>query len=414
MRDYDPRDEQELDALLQQVDDLLVEPDPEEPDIDQYAPDLSDDDGPMFFQNYSNDYGRQVRNYQNGYGGQEVYREPEPKAPASPIYNADFRTPRREKKPRPEPEYRDYDVPKKEKKPRKKRGCGCLPMLAAAIVLVVAGFFWLFDRPESDVPIGDRKSDTAVILLCGTDISGDRTDTMMLLYLSGSEDRMGLLSLPRDSYTITASGSAAKLNAAYARNGKGAEGMEGLLDYVQEIIGYRPDGYMLVSMELVENVADSMGGVDMEVPMDMEVDGISLNEGFQHLDGEQILTLLRYRAGYWNADLGRVQMQRQVLSQCLEQWLSPEKLFSGVGAMGDVMKNSTTDLSARNLLWIAKTMLGCMGDLRSDTLPGNPDYYDSYGVNYVKLYPDQVAELINDGYNPYQVVITADDLKIAG
>ena len=416
MRKYDPNDDQELDDLLRQVDDLLARDDDRDEqddlDVDQYAPPEARDQAPMFYQNYSNDYGRQVRNYQNGYGGQAVPEEPGPAVPQSPIYNADFRTPRREKKPRPEPEYRDYGVSEPApQKPKKKRGCGCLPMLVTAVLVIVLGVFWLFDRPEAADSIGSRKPDTATILLCGTDIGGNRTDTMMLLYLSGSEKRVGLLSLPRDSYTITSTGDAAKLNSAYVRNGKGEEGMEGLMDYVQEIIGYRPDGYILVDMDLVEDVADAMGGIEMEVPQAMEVDGISLDAGMQQLNGEQILTMLRYRAGYWNADLGRVEMQRQVLSECIKQWLNPSKLLSGMGAMGTAMDDSITSLTARNMLWVVKTVALGMGGLYTETLPGYPEYVD--GVSYYLLSRGDIAALVNESFNPYQVEISPDDLKIA-
>ena len=52
-----------------------------------------------------------------------------------------------------------------------------------------------------------------------------------------------------------------------------------------------------------------------------------------------------------------------------------------------------------------------MDDMTSDTLPGYADMRG--GASYFILYPDQVAQLINDSYNPYTTVIDADDLDIA-
>ena len=52
-----------------------------------------------------------------------------------------------------------------------------------------------------------------------------------------------------------------------------------------------------------------------------------------------------------------------------------------------------------------------MNDMTSDTLPGYPDMRG--GASYFVLYPDQVAELINESYNPYTVAIDVDDLNIA-
>ena len=71
---------------------------------------------------------------------------------------------------------------------------------------------------------------------------------MMLLYLDKDAGEMNLLSLPRDTYT-SMDISVPKLNAAYGLGGGGKAGMERLMDYTEECIGYRPDCYILVDMD---------------------------------------------------------------------------------------------------------------------------------------------------------------------
>ena len=256
------------------------------------------------------------------------------------------------------------------RKRKKKRGCGCLTALLALALVIVGGLCLLVRPPRAEGEQRQRKRDTATILICGTDADGTRTDTMMLLYLSGSERKVNLLSLPRDTYTLTSSGKAAKLNSAYGRNGTGAEGMEVLLDYVRDIIGYRPDGYILLDFTMVPRIVDIMGGVDVEVPMDMDVDEIVLSKGYQHLSGDQVLALLRFRKGYATADLGRIQVQRAVMKAAMEQWLSPAHLVGAVKAVSLLENSSLSSLSTGNYLWVAKTLLLGMSDFRSDTLPG--------------------------------------------
>lgn len=457
----------DLDDLLNQVDDLLKEPQPEpeeEPDsefddfdVDDYTPQDDYDDAPMVYQNYSNRYGADLRNYSNGYGT-GVRQEP-PQRPAQsaiPAYNGDayrrgsrqesrrepkreptrqpnpYQEPTRRAKPCQEPEHEIYldngaealpPVKQKQKKqPEPKRkgymgcmGCGCSTLLvfaglmALAVVLV---FNFIFAPPKSDASIGARKRDTATVLICGTDKDGTRTDTMMLMYLSGSEHKVGLLSLPRDSLTITSGGSYAKLNSAYGRNGTGEEGMEGLLDYVQEIIGYRPDGYILLDMDLVPQIVDAMGGLDVEVPVAFDMDGIHLDEGMQHLAGSQVLCLLRFRSGYAMQDLGRVEVQRAVISAALDQWVSLAHVKDVSTALKLVENYSTTTLNVRNYLWMAKTVLFSRGGISTDTLPGTADYID--GVSYYILDRQDIADLINQDYNPYRVTISPDSLNIAG
>ena len=369
-KNYDP---QELDELVRQIDDLLENSD------------RSSEDEDLTYQNYSNDYGRQVR----------------------------------------QGEYRDYGEARPTQAARKASrrrsgccGCGCATVLATAAALMVAALLFLgsfFRMPQAQTSLGERKPETATILLCGTDKDGTRTDTMMLVYLDGQENRVGLLSLPRDTLTITAKGKRAKLNSAYGRNGCGEEGMEWTLNYVENIIGYRPDGYILVDMELVPKIVDLMGGVDVHLDHHIRVhtDGVEVYvpAGDAHLNGEEVLATLRYRYGYADADLGRVKVQRMVITECMKQWVSPAKLALLPDALELIQEESLTDLSVGNFLWIGKTILAGMNDMTSDTLPGYADMRG--GASYFVLYPDQVAELINESYNPYTVAIDADDLDIA-
>ena len=60
----------------------------------------------------------------------------------------------------------------------------------------------------------------------------------------------------------------------------------------------------------------------------------------------------------------------------------------------------------------AKTLLTARGSFRNDTLPGYPDYRG--GVSYYILDKSDIAELVNESYNPYKVTIDPSDLNIAG
>lgn len=434
----------DLDDLLRQVDDLLEPQQPGAPCDGSYDNDYDDDydgaydpdaygcsDDTMVFQNYSNHYGADLNNYANGYGGRQV-SQPRQERQSIPAYNADFKNAPRESAPqtrrptmgqkaakqRPQPVY-DDPIPPVYGKPKKQRrrgcGCGCSTVLMSLLVLVVVIFgaiSLLFRPPKSPDSIGSRKRDSAAVLLCGVDKDGTRTDTMMLMYMSGSEHKVGLLSIPRDTYVLTSGGYDSKLNAIYGLNNCGTEGMEGLFDHIEDLIGYRPDGYMLVDFDLVPQITDLMGGVTVNVPNEIDEEGIYIPAGEQTLTGEQVLMLLRHRSSYSMADLTRIEVQRSVIKACMEQWLTPSHLSKAFSALDLVENNSISSLSVPNYLWMAKTILLNMGSFSTDTLPGYADMMD--GVSYYFLYPEDVAQLINDSYNPYKVEITSEDLDIAG
>ena len=441
---YPNQNGSDLDDLLRQVDDLLEPQQPGAPCDGAYDNDYDDDydgaydpdaygcsDDTMVFQNYSNHYGADLNNYANGYGGRQV-SQPRQERQSIPAYNADFKNAPRESAPqtrrptmgqkaakqRPQPVY-DDPIPPVYGKPKKQRrrgcGCGCSTVLVSLLVLVVVIFGaiqLLFRPPKSPDSIGSRKRDSAAVLLCGVDKDGTRTDTMMLMYMSGSEHKVGLLSIPRDTYVLTSGGYDSKLNAIYGLNNCGTEGMEGLFDHIEDLIGYRPDGYLLVDFDLVPQITDLMGGVTVDVPIEIDEAGIYIPAGEQTLTGEQVLRLLRHRDSYAMADLTRIEVQRSVIKACMEQWLTPSHLNEAFSALDLVENNSISSLSVPNYLWMAKTILLNMGSFSTDTLPGYADMMD--GVSYYFLYPEDVAQLINDSYNPYKVEITSEDLDIAG
>ena len=340
---------------------------------------------------------------------------PQPEAPReeTPKSQTYYEAPRRETPPAP-------PAPKEPKKKKRRKGCGCLTvlMIPVLILALLIGSLCLYIRaPKTDDPIGARKAGTSAILLCGADLGGVRTDTMMILYVNSISKEAGLMTLPRDTYTRTAYGLDVKLNSAYGRNGGGEEGMEVLLDYVQDILGYRPDGYLLVELPMLEELIDMMGGVDFDVPTTVSFsqseqhDEIYLEPGMQHLDGAAALAVLRFRYGYANQDLGRQDTQKAFLKAAMKQWLT----LDNIGKLSQVLDlfktESLSDLSTGNYLWFAIHLLRCgIGDLRTDTLPGYATYIGDQ--SFYVLYPNEVVELVNEGYNPYKQEITRADVNI--
>lgn len=340
-------------------------------------------------------------------------------AAAAPIhaYNADFM---RDKEKKSSGGSGSDPAPvQKTPKPRRKGGCLKLLLIPVLIIAILVGLFsMLLSQPKTDQPIGERKKGVSAVLLCGADLGGYRTDTMMLLYVDSKNKDVGLLTLPRDTYTVTTGGYDAKLNSAYGRNDCGEEGMAALFDYVQNILGYRPDGYVLVELPTLEKLVDTMGGVDFDVPVTVEFeqskqhDEIHLDPGMQHLDGAAAMAVLRYRYGYYNQDIGRQDTQKAFLKAALKQWMTPGNL----GKVKDVLKllreETMTDLSDRNFYWLAWNVLRSgITDIRTDTLPGYADYVGDQ--SFYILYPNDTVELVNEFYNPYQVEITRDLVNIA-
>ncbi len=327
-----------------------------------------------------------------------------------------------------EPDYDAYEpaperstfAPRKKKKKHRvfKVFLWILIVLLALAVLTAAVLFIFQKMPQTSAPIGTRKPDCCAVLLAGTDESGIRTDTLMVLYIDRANKEMRLLSIPRDTM-VNRDNPVPKINGAYYANGAGEEGMGYLMDYVKDVIGYRPDGYVLIDLNCFEELVNLMGGVTFDVPMDMAYEDpsqdlfIDLKQGSQHLSGEQAMWLVRFRSGYAAADLQRVSVQRDFMKAALSQWKKPWNIFRVPAALSLLSGHTLTDMAWNNFTWLGISVVLCGTDgLESDTLPGEGAWVN--GGAYFVEDRAAAAALINEKYNPYEEEITAYDLHPYG
>ena len=287
-----------------------------------------------------------------------------------------------------------------------------LVALVLAVCVAVGGWFtWVESPADGDSAIGQRKDGTVSILICGTDREGERTDTIMLCQLSKEDRSLSLLSIPRDLRTTNSSGKVVRINAIY-RN-RGAEGMEELMDNVSMFLGYRPDGYVVFDWDLVKELVDNMGGVTVNLDHHIRVDDVYFPAGEQTLDGEMALAALRYRAGYANADIGRVAVQRIVVKACLEQWVSPEHLPKLLSQAEYVLDNAITDLTMSNVLWLGTTYLSCGSDMEmTETVIKTAPVYSNNAYKGEQAIVSELLKILNEDFNPFHGEITEEHLSI--
>lgn len=332
-------------------------------------------------------------------------QEPEYRAPQKP---------RRKAEPQPAA-YEEPETPKK-KKHGFGKGLAKFLLVVLLIIALLTGVLFLVAKQPVDANCDlARKRGNSTILLAGTDASGDRTDTIMLLNIDRKAGKLSLMSIPRDT-KVNSTYTPHKINAAYGVNGSGEQGMDALMEYVSECIGFRPDGYMLIDLNVFVELVDLMGGVRFDVPCDMYYNDptqdlyINLQAGEQKLNGEQAMGVVRFRSGYAMADLERVNVQRDFLSAALHQWVSVKNLWKLPKALSLLLDHTLTDLSTANLLWMAESVVLCgTGDMMMTTIP--------HGLNgdgeYVLIDAQETLDLVNESFCPYEQGITMDDLYIA-
>ena len=251
------------------------------------------------------------------------------------------------------------------------------------------------------------------ILLYGVDNDAGGSDTNMLMRFDAVNKTVDVVSLPRD--TLMSNGH--KLNSSY-NNG----GTEKLRSNIEDMLGVPVDFYVSVDLKGFIALIDQIGGVEFDVPCDMDYDDpyqdlhIHFKAGLQKLNGQQAMEVVRFRhnndnTGYGGRqDLGRIGTQQAFLKTVAQKLMKLEN----VPAMAETfLKYVKTDLTLGNLMWLANQALsmGGMDAISFATLPGDgAGWYN--GKSFYTLYPEQVLEMTNSMLNPYATDITADDQNI--
>lgn len=251
------------------------------------------------------------------------------------------------------------------------------------------------------------------ILLYGVDNDAGGSDTNMLMRFDAVNKTVDVVSLPRD--TLMSNGH--KLNSSY-NNG----GTEKLRSNIEDMLGVPVDFYVSVDLKGFIALIDQIGGVEFDVPCDMDYDDpyqdlhIHFKAGLQKLNGQQAMEVVRFRhnndnTGYGGRqDLGRIGTQQAFLKTVAQKLMKLEN----VPAMAETfLKYVKTDLTLGNLMWLANQALSMGGTdaISFATLPGDGSGWYK-GMSVYALDPEQVLEMTNSMLNPYATDITADEQNI--
>ncbi len=221
--------------------------------------------------------------------------------------------------------------------------------------------------------VGKAASNMKRVNILLTGLENKRTDTIMVISYNTESKTADIISLPRDTYlprNADDDPELKKINAAYAQ-----EGIEGLTLRIQELLGIPIEKFVVIDYEAVIACVDLIGGVEVNVPFHMEYTDpyddpplyIDISEGMQLLDGEQSLKFLRYRKGYDNQDLGRIEAQQQFIKSAVKKALG----FQLPAVIKEAYSHIETNINVSVLLSLAGDLVGFSTDnINTNILPG--------------------------------------------
>ena len=250
-----------------------------------------------------------------------------------------------------------------------------------------------------------KNLDDIYILCMGA--SQNMTDTIMVAKYSPKNQQASLLSIPRDSFVGKSKETATafdKINAKYQLN------PQATINAVNDLTGLNIKYFVTVDTKALRELVDAIGGVEFDVPIDMDYDDptqdleIHVKQGLQVLDGKNAEGVVRFRHNndfssypeeYGDNDLGRMKTQREFITTVLKQTLKA----TNITKINDII-NIAKERVQTNLEWdVIKNYIVALMDfntenLQTDSLPGTPQYINE--ISFFLVNKNEAKEKVNE------------------
>lgn len=230
-----------------------------------------------------------------------------------------------------------------------------LALTMAVVILLAAGGLWVafnhYNGQIHRIDVGALGGGKQNFLLVGSDsrdgsngegtqgtgasfVTGQRSDTVILVHLFGSSQKAELVSFPRDAYVevpaftnpkthVTHAAHHTKLNAAFAEGGPPL-----LIATIEHLTNIKIDHFLQIDFSGFKGMVNKLGGVDvcLTKPARDHWTGINLTAGHHHINGDVALAFVRQRHGLANGDIDRIARQQQFIGSLVHKVLSADTL----------------------------------------------------------------------------------------
>lgn len=273
------------------------------------------------------------------------------------------------------------------------------------------------------------------VAVFGVDGDGTRTDVMFVVHFDSKQKRLGVISLPRDTkVNITKEiqtkldeegryyQTPAKLNAVHAYSGKDM-GCENAVLQIEDLLNIKINHYVKIDFEGFRNIVDAIGGVEMDVPQNMNYEDpfqdlyIHLKKGPQVLDGKKAEQLVRFRR-YPEGDVARVEVQQLFLKAFAQKILSTDTILKNLpDLISNMYQYVETDITLVDALKYVRYVNDVdMNNVVMEVLPGEGKYIGdvSYFI-YDEIATRDVIDRVFYGVTPSQneqEAVSSKDKKI--
>ena len=182
--------------------------------------------------------------------------------------------------------------------------------------------------------------------MSGNTVTSVLTDTILVASIGLTDNKMTLISLPRDLWVTSSLGISGKINSVYGQydsKTKDLLGSSGTKEVVSEVLGIPIHYNVTINFEVFKKIIDTLGGVEVEIEnsftdSEYPIEGkendpvisnryetVTFNKGIEKMDGERALKYVRSRHGNGveGTDFARSKRQQKVILAIKDKLMSP-------------------------------------------------------------------------------------------
>ena len=271
------------------------------------------------------------------------------------------------------------------------------------------------DRDASTHPDqNDGVGNTYNFLIMGKDDAADLCDVIIIASYDTKNQTIEAMQIPRDTYASYTSASYRKLNGAVHSLG----GVEGFASFIEKNLGVRIDYYAVTDLDTIARAVDKVGGVRVSIEEDMYYNDpyqnlfIDLKAGEHILNGEQANAFLRYRSGYVQGDIGRLDAQKMFIAALAKKLIFEVGVIDAANLALLFLNDIDTNLTPKD----CSTLLAGIKEIKLEniaffTVPGE-SVQTQGGAWYYVINKEQAFNAIKTYFSPELVYEGFDREKL--
>lgn len=274
----------------------------------------------------------------------------------------------------------------------------------------------------------ERGEINKTIAVFGVDKDETRTDVILVVNFNSMTNKVKVISMPRDTKVTWTERQRSKYNQLTGNSisvsklnemssyGQIYNNPGNIRDFtineIENILTVPIDNYVIVNIEAFNKIVDAIDGVEVDVPQRMYYQDtsqnlyIDLQPGLQTLYGKDAEGLVRYRHGYAEGDVGRIETQQVFLEAFAKKVMSPAILNNLPSIITSLFTYVKTDVALTEVF----DYLTLLNDFELDnlefhTIPGEGAYYQ--GISYFFIDQEELSSLIKDVF--YDTTVAGEE-----